>query len=217
MSTPDSSAVPPARKVILGSRSPQRLQLLRQIIPDERIQVLPSADPDEDNFDGLTTREVILLRLTSIARTKCKTVRDQIGSYPYACLLTADTTVIVGKESELQVLGKPDGPDWEATVRNWFKTFYSARTHEVVTACCCQFADGSLSEFHSSTTLKFKPVNDELLNWYIATQEPLGKAGGYGIQSAGSLFVESISGSLSNVIGLPMEEVWEQFQRNQIV
>lgn len=204
-------------KIVLGSRSPQRLHLLEQLVPRDRIVVLPPFDSNEDGFQNLHTRDAILERLTSIARIKCQKVLNQIGNSSFDGLVTADTTVIVGAEPTLLVLGKPDGLDWQASVREWFISFYSDSTHEVVTACCCLFSDGSRVEFSESTTVRFKTVDKTLLDWYISSAEPLGKAGGYGIQTAGSLFIDSIAGSLSNVIGLPLEKLWKVLHQHQIV
>ncbi|WP_437190625.1 Maf family protein [Planctomicrobium sp. SH527] len=125
-------------------------------------------------------------------------------------LITADTVVVVSDSDQHPVvLGKPDGPEWERTVRHWFIDYYSGREHQVVTGVCMLARDGRFREFCVETRIRFRSVSQSLLDWYIKTGEPLGKAGGYGLQGAGELFVESIYGSSSNVIGLPLEPVWQ--------
>ena len=89
--------------------------------------------------------------------------------------------------------------------------YYSDTIHEVVSGVCIRLPDGNIQMAECSTTVKFKVISHKLLDWYLSTEEPLGKAGGYGIQSAGSIFVESIHGSLSNVIGLPLELIVDEF------
>ncbi|MDA7504200.1 Maf family protein, partial [bacterium] len=94
---------------------------------------------------------------------------------------------------------------------DWFMNYYSDTIHEVVSGVCIRLPDGNIQMAECSTTVKFKVISHKLLDWYLSTEEPLGKAGGYGIQSAGSIFVESIHGSLSNVIGLPLELIVDEF------
>ena len=206
-----------SRKVILGSRSPQRLQLLRQLVPEERIEVCPPANSEEAGFDGLTSKTEILQQLASIVEKKSEQVQSQIDFESFACLLVADTIVFAGEEDHDTVLGQPDGAAWKETVRHWFTDLYAGKSHDVITAGRCDFPDESFVEFSATTTVRFEEVDSDLLEWYINTGEPLGKAGGYGIQSAGSLFVESIEGSLSNVIGLPLEVVWKIFVDHRMI
>jgi septum formation protein len=129
--------------------------------------------------------------------------------------LTADTTIIAGDDAGRPiVLGKPDPTgDWQETVQDWFQRYYLGRTHLVATAVCLTSAAGERFEFCVTTAVRFRNVEPELLDWYLATGEPLGKAGGYGLQGAGGMFVEHVNGSLSNVIGLPLEATWEALRR----
>ena len=197
-------------KVVLGSQSPQRRNLLEQIVPLSQIVVCPPSNAKELGFSGMTTRAEILQRLLLIARQKNEDVfeqrKQQAGS---EFILTADTIVLVGEQPEHRVLGKPQGENWQADVKRWFWEDYSDKRHEVITSVCLRCPPGELIQYFVSTEVTFHPVDPELLEWYLDSGEPLGKAGGYGIQSAGSLFVRSISGSLSNVIGLPLERVWQ--------
>lgn len=72
-------------------------------------------------------------------------------------------------------------------------------------------------EFYVTTEVKLEAVSDELLDWYLATGEPLGKAGGYGLQGAGGMFATSITGSISNVIGLPLKETWQALKQMDLL
>jgi septum formation protein len=200
----------PAASLILGSRSPRRRELVSLLWPADRIQVVVPPDEREPGFTGCRTFADVISQLQSIARLKADAVETALGDQQWEVLLTADTEVIAEEfPGRPVVLSKPDGPDWQKRVREWFKVFYFDQTHRVATAVCLRLPDGRAKELVAVTDVRFRTMPDELLDWYLQTGEPLGKAGGYGIQGAGSLFLESLSGSLSNVIGLPLELVWE--------
>ncbi len=208
--------------IILGSQSPQRRSLLQTLLPEDRIKIVPPLQSQEAGFDGLRHIDEIRERLREIVATKnadvlqqCK--RQECERQEWGTVLTADTVVVANDADSSFVLGKPDGPDWQTTVQNWFTKFYSSKSHQVLTAVSFSFQDGTNETLLASTTVHFREVCPKLLDWYIQTEEPLGKAGGYGIQSGGSLFVESIEGSLSNVIGLPLEEVWSVLDAHQLM
>lgn len=200
--------------LILGSRSPRRLELLSLLLPPEQIVVLAAPDETEPGFEGCTDREDVLDQLALIAFLKNEAVREEIAGRNWGALLTADTVVMAQDETgRAAVLGKPDGPDWQARVREWFHRYYLGRTHEVATAVCLWQPDGTLTEFHVITEVSFAQARPELVDWYVATDEPLGKAGGYAVQGAGGMFVDQIRGSLSNVIGLPLEATWKSLRK----
>lgn len=194
--------------IFLGSRSPRRSELLACLIPRSRIELQPPADEDEPGFDDCATRDEVLRHLAAIARAKNDAVVHQLGRRPRCAVLTADTTVIAGAETPV-VLGKPDGPDWQNRVRDWFRLHYFGRTHTVATAVCLTDSAGLRREVIVETLVTFCREDRPLLEWYLATGDPLGKAGGYGIQSGGGMFVTEVRGSLSNVVGLPLRETWE--------
>ena len=198
-----------ARKLILGSRSPRRLELLSLLVPRERIVVCAPSDPAEASFDGLTTDDQIARRLQEIARAKNDDVRRQQPNA--AAILTADTT-IVGREEDGTpvVLGQPpEDETWPDVVQGWFRDFFLGRTHSALTAVCLGTADGPIHERIARSEVTFRSDGDQWLDWYLATGEPRGKAGGYGLQGAADVFVERIEGSPSNVVGLPLRETAE--------
>ncbi|TWT47003.1 Septum formation protein Maf [Thalassoglobus neptunius] len=193
----------------LGSQSPQRRTLLRQIVPPDLIAIRPPLDNEEAGFEGIKNREEILDQLSNIALTKCEDVAQQIQLDQSLGVITADTIVLAQcSDSSFAVLGKPQGENWRETVRKWFLEYYSGTTHEVITAVCILQPDGRRTTGTVTSRVTFHSVDPQLLDWYLSTEEPLGKAGGYGIQASGSLFVRSVEGSLTNVIGLPLEWVW---------
>lgn len=210
-----SSATP----VVLGSQSPRRIELLRLLIDSSRIRVRPPADNREAGFDECSSLAEILQQLGAIARTKNESVRQQLSSDEATLpVLTADTVVVAAEEDgRLVALGKPDGPHWKQTVRNWFQRYYSGRSHYVVTGICLSSGDQFLCETQVQTEIRFRTVSQDELDWYLETGEPLGKAGGYGLQGAAGIFVDSISGSPSNVIGLPLSECWKALRENGLL
>ena len=209
-----------ARRFILGSRSPQRLDLLSQIIPRDRILVvLPNRD-DEPSFDRITECSDIEAQQLTIVRRKrynvIELVRDTGQQQPVTAdlVICADTVIVATDGSGLPcVLGKPPASDWQNTTRSWFRKYLSGRTHTAMTSVSIgptsPVQSLGLREFTVRTRVTFSQVSDALLEWYLRTGEPKNKAGAYGIQGSGSLFVERVEGSISNVIGLPLREVWQ--------
>jgi septum formation protein len=195
-------------KIVLGSQSPRRRELLQNWVGSADIAVVPPLSKDELSFDGLTEVGDIERRLLKIVRQKLDDVMTQVSSS--TCVtICADTIVVVTKpEGSYQVLGKPPKDSWQPTVREWFEMFYCGKTHEVWTG----FEIVSDSKQHAQivkTSVAMPEIDRAMIEWYISTNEPIGKAGGYGIQGQASMLIEKVDGSLSNVIGLPMFEVAE--------
>src|SRR4029077_18200877 len=112
-----------------------------------------------------------------------------------------------------------DDESWKDVVRLWFRDYYAGRPHRALTALCVHGPDGQSAERIVNTEVTFIADVEKHLEWYIGTGEPRGKAGGYAIQGAGSIFISQVLGSLSNVIGLPLEallEILEDFQIQKI-
>lgn len=204
------------RKIILGSRSPRRRELLSQVIPEDAIEVVPPLNTEEAGFDQLHDLESIGEILISICTTKNHDVFQQINTRESSTgpILTADTIVVVEREQYgYVVLGQPPaGPEWKQTVRNWFLDDYAGKTHRVLTGLCLRTEERLTTEI-SETLVTFHERDDvnRQLDWYLSTGESVGKAGGYAIQGAGSIFVQRIEGSLSNVVGLPLESLIRLF------
>jgi septum formation protein len=201
----------PCSKYILGSRSPRRRELLQLLIPPEQILVLPPSSADEADFDGLDEERVIASRLREIVQTKRCSVEERLDPEQRASAirLVADTIIVAREENgRPTVLGQPPAsPEWPVTVRDWFQRYYSGRSHAVWTGVCVWNSDRVLADEIAATTVTFRPISADEIDWYLSTGESLGKAGGYALQGLASLFVEQVQGSLSNVIGLPLEVV----------
>lgn len=211
-------------RYILGSHSPRRLELLRLLLPPHQIDVIPPAASEEPGFDGLVRWPDIKARLQAIACQKSEDVWRQLSAdqRENAVVITADTSVIVDglgrnlsattimQSTPLLVLGQPPHDDtWRSTVREWFQRWYAGRTHVVATAVRVTGPEGWVEERVCTSAVTFRADVDRWLDWYLTTDEPLGKAGGYALQGAASIFVKRVEGSLSNVVGLPLETLLE--------
>lgn len=206
------------RLIVLGSRSPRRLELLQLFVPPEQIRVVPPRIEKEAGFEDADDLPAVLCRLQQIARSKCEDVRSQVlsgvpGIAPaeVASVVTADTTIIVADSAgQPRVLGQPpEDETYAETVRQWFREFYAGRAHIAATALCVADLAGRWCERLVQSQVEFRSDVETYLEWYIATGEPRGKAGGYALQGAGSVFVTRVEGSLSNVVGLPLEVLWD--------
>lgn len=195
-------------EIILASRSPRRRELLALLVPAEAIRVMPPANADEAGFHGLNSLAEIERQLLSIATAKRDDVLNQLGEErSRCCVIAADTVVVVGEQDGArQVLGQPPERDWQSTARRWFLEHYAGRTHLVLTGLSVAAPHRQIERIIASR-VTFRSDVEVDLDWYLATGEPQGKAGGYAIQGLGSLFVERVEGSLTNVVGLPLEEL----------
>lgn len=202
------------RQIVLGSRSPRRRELLHMLVPTDRIEVRPPSSTEELSFDGLTAWLDIAKRLQQIARNKSDDILNQLTAEqaPTALVLTADTTIVATDALGcLRVLGQPpDDESWRDVVRGWFRNLYKDRSHIAATAICLtDWPSGRRVERIVQSHVWMQTATDELVDWYLTTGEPLGKAGGYALQGLGSLFVSRVEGSITNVVGLPLEALAE--------
>ena len=181
--------------LVLASASPRRAELLRAA--GIAFVVVPP-DVDESVQDGEPPSRYV----ERLARAKA--VAIQLG-HPDRLVLAADTTVVV----DGHILGKPDGP---ADARRML-TMLAGRTHEVITAVALAAGGGVFESRQATTTVAFAPMTAEWIDWYVASGEPMDKAGAYAIQGLASRFVTSITGSYSNVVGLPVALVHEMLER----
>ena len=173
-------------QVILASASPRRLALLQQI--GIEATVCP-ADFDEVSGSAVQAEDVVLANAVG----KCQAVVKIKGdSLP---VIAADTVVV----AEGVILGKPqDAEDAVAMLKQ-----LSGKTHKVLTGIVVSYAGEMLAEV-CETKVVFRDLTDEEIKNYVATGEPLDKAGAYGIQGKGAVLVEKIDGCYNNVVGLPL-------------
>lgn len=174
-------------KIILASKSPRRIQLLGDIgISD--FEVVPSLS--EEAPDPALTPEEAVCR---ISLSKARDVAQRCGEN--ALVIAADTLVYVD--------GTPVGkPHDEAEAHRMLRRL-SGREHTVVTGVALIDGDRTLCEAERSE-VRFRAMTEEEISWYIATGEPMDKAGAYGAQGVGAIFVEGITGDFFNVMGLPV-------------
>jgi len=176
--------------LILASVSPRRAELLRQL--DLKFEVVPS-DAAEMFDEQLSPRELCQLNAHRKARAVAKKIPD-------ALVLGADTLVFLERE----IFGKPHNLD-EA---KQMLAKLQGRTHQVVTGVSLIHLRGHRERiFAVSTDVTFRPLSAEQISDYISRINSLDKAGAYAIQEHGDKIVEEISGSYSNVVGLPLEKL----------
>ncbi|HXV85046.1 MAG TPA: nucleoside triphosphate pyrophosphatase [Gemmatimonadales bacterium] len=174
--------------IVLASRSPRRRQLLEMLgIP----HLVDPADVDERQQPG-EAPEAFAAR---IARTKALHVAPRHGATP---VLGADTVVVVNGAT----LGKPASPDEAARML----ALLQGREHRVVTAVALAAA-GRVHERCDVTRVWFRRLSPDQIRAYVATGEPLDKAGAYGVQGVGSVLVERVDGDFFGVMGLPLRLV----------
>jgi septum formation protein len=145
------------------------------------------ADVDETPRDGEVPRDYV----ARVAEEKARAVQADVDEI----ILAADTTVVLGSE----IMGKPtDAADAARMLRA-----LSGRRHEVITAICIRLDDRVVRDI-ASTSVWFAPLSDGEIADYVASGEPMDKAGAYGIQGLASKFIDRIDGSYTNVVGLPV-------------
>jgi septum formation protein len=174
---------------ILASASPRRLQLLAQLglTPSD---IIP-ANCDETPRPG----ELPQRYAARIAAEKAQAVA---ALHPTRAILAADTAVALGR----RILPKAEE---ETTARHCLQLL-SGRRHRVITSICAIDTRGHLRQKTVTTIVKFSALTPATIDAYIASNEWHGKAGGYGIQGTAAAFIPFISGSYSNVVGLPLYE-----------
>ena len=179
--------------LILASASPRRAALLK-LLPVQ-FQVLPGNAP-EVAHEHLSPLEVCQLN----AHRKARAVAKQI---PDALVLGADTLVFLDNE----ILGKPRNL---AEARRMLARL-QGRRHQVVTGVCLIHLRAHRERiFAASTDVLFHPLNNRQIRDYLADIHPLDKAGAYAIQDRGEFIISEISGSFSNVVGLPVEQLRQE-------
>lgn len=181
--------------LILASGSPRRSGLLRQLNLD--FQVI-SGESTEIHHEQLTARELCQVNAYRKARSVAK-------RHPDALVLGADTLVCL----ENELLGKPA----DLTEAREMLERLQGRTHEVITGVCLmQLRSHRQSIFVECSHVTFKPLTQEKIDRYLASINPLDKAGAYAIQENGDQIVENVAGSFSNVVGLPLERLRQELE-----
>ena len=196
-------------KIILASGSPRRKELLTQAGYD--FDVCPSLS--EEDLEVMAPSEYVMLLAKMKADEVCnRIIAEDVGRRAKKLpekfvILGADTVVSLNG----RILGKPyDYDDAYNTLNS-----LSDQTHQVYTGVCLIYVEGrakTSSSFFEKTDVTFYPVSHEEIIQYLATNEPFDKAGSYGIQGKGGLFVKGIEGDYNNVVGLPLARVYHELE-----
>lgn len=186
-------------KIVLASNSPRRKELLAGLDIPFEIRVLDNID--ESYPETLPTKEIA----GYISKKKADAYRQTMADDEL--IITADTIVVLGQE----VMGKPKD-DEEA--RRMLREL-SGKTHQVITGVCLTTKDKQ-SNFSVETDVTFKTLSEEEIDYYVAHYRPLDKAGAYGIQEwIGHIGVTGLNGSYFNVMGLPVQRIYEALKAFQ--
>lgn len=187
------------QKLVLASASPRRKELLSMLgLP---FDVLTS-DVVETSVQATTMQEYV----KGVALLK---TRDVAKKVPDATVIGADTIVVF----ENELLHKPTTR--EEAISHLSRL--SGKRHAVMTAVAIVEPNGQETVFVEETTVVFNNLSQALIEAYVATNDPFDKAGGYGIQTAGTLLVERIEGDYNNVVGLPLAALFAQLVARNII
>ena len=182
-------------KLILASGSPRRRELMERMGLTFSVQ---AADVDETLVPGLTAREQVV----RLSRIKAQAVAETAGEG--AVIVAADTVVVL----DGIILGKPkDRQDAKKMLRA-----FSGRSHHVLTGMTV-LDPGGMECHCEETEVYFRSLSQGEIDAYIATGEPMDKAGAYGIQGYAALFVEKLAGDYYNVMGLPVCALGQMLRR----
>lgn len=176
------------KKIILASASPRRKELLSLLIGDNFETVVSSYD--EDNALDLSPKDLVLLH-------SLQKGRDVAQKLPEGIVISADVVVILGKE----VFGKPAGQEEAKEML----TKMSGKIVNVISGLAVIDVENKkeLQDFEI-TKVKFKEMTEQEIDGYVATGQPLDKAGSFGIQGKAAVFIEKLEGDYSNILGLPL-------------
>ena len=174
--------------IYLASASPRRSELLRQIGVPFRVSAAELCETRGVNEPAETY-------VTRLALAKADRIWDELGINDDSPVLGADTAVVIDR----QVFGKPESSDEACKMLD----VLSGKTHRVLTAVALRYGSRSLSRLCSSE-VRFRATTESERRAYVATGEPLDKAGAYAIQGMGALFIDYLAGSYSSTMGLPL-------------
>jgi len=183
-------------KFILASASPRRRELLASI--GLTFDVIPSDIPEVR--DERESPEEYVARLS---REKANAIASR---HPDDWVIAADTTVLLGEELLEKPLDEADAERMLATI--------AGRTHIVYTGVTLQNVERDWCETRiAESEVRMLPLSSEDIAWYVKTGEPLDKAGAYAVQGIGAMFIDSIHGSYTNVVGLPLATLFQMLRK----
>ena len=176
---------------MLASSSPRRTEILERAGWPHEVFVAGVDESVHPHEDPATY-------VQRLARSKAEAVAQRLEE---GLVLGADTTVVI----ENQILGQPRD---EADAKRMLNLL-SGKWHEVLTGVALVRVSGESRVAYEQTRVRFAEMSETEIDWYIASGEPFGKAGAYGIQNKAALFIEEIQGDYFNIMGLPIRLVYE--------
>ncbi|MBE6620390.1 MAG: septum formation protein Maf [Ruminococcaceae bacterium] len=180
---------------ILASASPRRREMLQHLGLNFSV-VCADAHESSEERDGGRLVEILAARKAAAV----KNLLNEEGRLDDDTVILAADTVVVSPDGE--ILGKPhDADDARRMLRS-----LSGNTHRVISGICV-VKGGQTVTAHEVTEVSFAPLSDDVIDAYIASGEPMDKAGAYGIQDTASLWIEGIRGDYFNVVGLPLHRM----------
>lgn len=187
-------------RLILASGSPRRRELLARAGYDFEVVTSHAAESSSEQLDP---HELAMDNARAKALAVARELAGKDGARP-ALVIGADTIVVL----DGHVFGKPAD---EGRARATLRTL-SGRTHQVITGVCLAH-DGNCEEFAETTGVAFKELDEATIDAYVATGEPMDKAGAYGIQGEGGKLVDHIAGDYDNVVGLPVARLASELSK----
>ncbi|MBE5940164.1 MAG: septum formation inhibitor Maf [Lachnospiraceae bacterium] len=187
-------------KIILGSKSPRRKELLEQIGMEFEILVSDDEEVITSNVPSKVVEELSLQKAQNVE----KMIADKHEKY---IVIGADTVVAY----DGRILGKPKDEDDAETMLK----FLSGNTHQVYTGVTLIIKDKEKREtknFAECTSVTMYDISEDEIRKYISTKEPMDKAGSYGIQGIGGKFIKEINGDYNNVVGLPVAAIYQKLK-----
>lgn len=185
-------------ELILASKSPRRIDLLKMMGLSFSIQPCT----DEERIDAAWGPDKVV---EALATQKAQSIYSK---NPNCCVIGADTIVWYNGE----VIGKPHSKeDAHAILKK-----LQGNTHQVYTGIAVITPNG-MDVRHAITSVTFAPMSEQEINGYISTGEPMDKAGAYGMQGIGGVFVESVCGSSFNVIGMPIQVLYQMLKKAKVI
>lgn len=185
--------------LVLASASPRRRELLAGLGLRFRVVPSPHEEPPVGARPEMGVRRSAFFKARSVAERE-----------PSSWVLGADTVVVLGG----LIFGKPGSPEEAARMLRSL----SGRSHSVFTAVCLIHMRRGFSQMELiQTRVEFRELSEAEIAAYVRTGEPMDKAGAYGIQGLGAAFVKGVSGSYTNVVGLPLAETLTMLQKNGVI
>ena len=200
--------------IYLASQSPRRQELLKQLGVQFEM-LLPSPEEDSESIEISLPHEKArdYVERVTLAKSSAALQRWRVRELPWAPILCADTTVSLPDDPAGEILGKPA----DALDADRILTMLSGKVHEVLTAVAITPAPEIKPLcIVQVSKVQFAALSEQDIATYIASGEPFGKAGAYGIQGLGGSLIPSIEGSYSGIMGLPLYETRELLNRAKV-